>query len=127
MRAIIVDDEPLMIRKFTRLTADFDDLEILAWFDDADEAIDYAKDHEIDVAFLDVEMPEKNGIQLARELRLIRRNMIIVFITAFEEYIRESNEIGGDDYILKPYTRDILALMMEKMRVLITRQQEAHG
>ncbi len=124
MRAMIVDDEPLMIRKFVRLTEGMADLNVVGQFEDAQDALEYAKNNPIEVAFLDVEIPGINGIDLARELKKIRNNMIIVFITAYDEYIRDSNEIGADYYIIKPYTKQVLEIMMEKLRLLAERQHK---
>lgn len=124
VRAIIVDNEPLMMRKFERLTGNISDLDLVGKFEDAKSALSYAKDMPVDVAFLDVEMPIMDGIALAERLKEINREIIIVFITAFDEYIRDSNIIGGDYYIIKPYTRQVLNVMMEKIRVLATRQSK---
>lgn len=124
MRAIIVDDEPLMIRKFTRLTEDIEDLEVVGTFEDAFDALDYVRKNPLEAAFLDVEMPEKNGIEIAREMRKIQKNLLIVFVTAFDEYIRDSNEMGGDYYVVKPYTKEVLKIMMQKLRLLAKRQDK---
>ncbi len=124
MRAIIVDDEPLMIRKFVRLTEDITDLEVVGRFEDAMEALDYVKNNPVEAVFLDVEMPEISGIELARRMRRIQNSIIIVFVTAFDEYIRDSNEIGGDYYVIKPYTKEILEIMMKKLRLLVRRQNK---
>lgn len=124
MKAIIVDDELLMMRKFERLTEGIDDLNLVGKFEDARAALAYIEKDPVSVAFLDIEMPIMDGITLAQKLREIRRNVIIVFITAYDEYIRDSNEIGGDYYLIKPYTRETLKLMMEKIRILATRQNK---
>lgn len=113
-----------MIRKFNRLTEDIEDLEVVGCFEDALEALDYVKKNPIEAAFLDVEMPEKSGIEIAREMRKIRNNLIIVFVTAFGEYIRDSNEMGGDYYVVKPYTKEALKIMMQKLRLLAKRQDK---
>lgn len=124
MRAIIVDDEPLMIRKFERLTAGIRDLHIVGRFEDAAEAVEYVRENPAEVAFLDVEMADMDGILLAKRLREIHRDILIVFVTAYDAYIREANEIGGDDYIIKPYTREVLEMMMARLRLLAGRQHK---
>ena len=124
MRAIVVDDEGLMIRKFVRLTEDIEDLNIVERFDNAEEALEYVADHTVEAAFLDIEMPGINGIELARRLRKIRNDIMIVFITAYDDYIRDANEINGDHYIVKPYTKATLKNVMAKLRLLSARQQK---
>lgn len=124
MRAIIVDDEMLMIQKFVRLTKEIEDLNIVGKFDNAKDALAFCKKTSVEIAFIDVKMPQINGIALAQKLKDIREDMIIVFITAYDEYIRESNEIGGDYYIVKPYNQKVIDIMMEKVRYLAGRQSK---
>ena len=124
MRAIVVDDEYLMTHKFARLTADFDDFEIVGEFDNSEEALEYVEENPVEAAFLDIEMPGLNGIELARRLRESREDILIVFITAYEDYISDANEVNSDYYILKPYTRETLENVMEKLRLLSARQKK---
>ena len=124
MRAIIVDDEQLMIRKFVRLTAGIRDLNIVGMFETSEDAVSYVRDNPVEAAFLDIEMPEMDGIELAGKLRQIRDDIMIVFITAYDQYIRDANEINGDHYIVKPYTRETLENVMEKLRLLSVRQHK---
>ena len=124
MRAIVVDDEPLMLRHFVRLSADMPDLHLVGQFTSGKEALAYAEQNPVEVAFLDVAMPEMNGVELAKRLRKIRANVLIVFLTAYDEYLRDFNQIGGDYYVVKPYNRQILELMMERLRLLAHRQRK---
>jgi two-component SAPR family response regulator len=122
---MIVEDEPLMLKRFVRLSAGIADLDIVGRFESAGNALSFAKSNPVDIAFLDVELPIKNGIALAKELREIRRDMIIVFVSAYDEYIWECKQIGGDYYILKPYSEETLSIAMEKIRLLALRQQKS--
>jgi len=124
MRAIIVDDEPLMLKRFARLSADIADLNIVGQFESAEKALAYASEHPFETAFLDVAMPIKNGIELAKELRKSRPGILIVFVSAYDEYLWDFNQIGGDYYIIKPYNREILEMTMERLRLLLQRQQK---
>lgn len=124
MRAIIVDDEPLMLRRFVRLSAGIPDLNIVGQFESAAKALSYARENPVEAAFLDVAMPITNGIELARELRRLRPDVIIVFVSAYDEYIWDFNQIGGDYYIIKPYSRETLEMAMERIRLLSQRQQK---
>ena len=91
MKAIIVDDELLMMRKFERLTEGIDDLNLVGKFEDARAALAYMEKDPVSVAFLDIEMPIMDGITLAQKLREIRRNVIIVFINSpLNEFYRYS-------------------------------------
>ena len=124
MRAIIVDDEPLMLKRFARLSADIEGLSIVGQFESANEALSFAKDNAFEAAFLDVAMPGTNGIELAKELRNIHPDVIIVFVSAYDEYIWDFNQIGGDYYILKPYNKETIEMTMKKLRLLMQRQHK---
>ncbi len=121
MRAILVDDEPIMLRSFMRNSADIPELNVVAQFQSAEEAISYARENSFELALLDVCLPGMNGIDLALKLREMHPGLLVVFISAFDDYIRNFNEIGGDYYILKPYKKETLQMMAEKMSLLAGR------
>jgi len=125
MRAIIVDDEPLMLRRFARLSTGIPDLNIVGQFGSAEKAMEYAANHPVEVAFLDVAMPVTNGIELAKSLRLLRPDILIVFVSAYDDYLWDFNRIGGDYYIIKPYNRETLEMVMDRIRLLAHRQQKS--
>lgn len=118
MRAIIVDDEPIMLRSFMRLSSGIPNLNVIAQFESGDMAISFVKKNAVEVAFLDIRMPVMNGIEVAVKLREICPNILIVFISAYDEYVRDSNMIGGDYYIVKPYKRETIEIMVQKMQIL---------
>lgn len=118
MRAIIVDDEQIMLRSFMRLSKGIENLDVIAQFESPDEAFVFAQENLVELAFLDIKMPGMDGIELAVKLREICPSILIVFISAYDEYIRDSNLIGGDYYIVKPYKRETIEMMMQKMQIL---------
>ena len=124
MRTIIVDDEHIMINRFIRISENIPDIYVVGKFEMAEEALEYAEKHTVELAFLDVEMPVMNGIELAKKLHEIRPDILIVFVSAYDEYIRDCNQIGGDYYIVKPYEKDTLMMLMEKLRLLSKRQNK---
>ena len=121
MRAILVDDEPIMLRSFMRYSADIPQLDVVAQFQNAEDAISYAQENAFELALLDVCLPGMNGIDLAVRLREINPDMLVVFISAYDDYLRKFNEIGGDYYILKPDKKDTIQMTAEKMAVLSER------
>lgn len=124
MRAIIVDDEPLMLRRFARLSAEIPDLNIIGQFESAGEAVAFAREHPFEAAFLDIAMPITNGVDLAKELRIIRPDIIIVFVSAHDNYLWDFNQIDGDYYIIKPYSKETLEKTMKRLRLILQRQQK---
>lgn len=121
MKAIIVDDEIIMLKSFMRLSAGINGLNVVEQFSYPEDALEYVQDHRVDLAILDVRMPGMSGIELAKKLRELRPEILVVFISAYDEYIRDSNLIGGDYYIVKPYKRETIEMMVQKMLLLSQR------
>ncbi len=124
MRAIIVDDEPLMIRSFMRMSAGIPDLTVIGQLECATDAIQFVAEHELEIVFTDIVMPDMTGIEMAKILKQMRPDLLIVFISAFDDYVQESNVIGGDYYIVKPYKREVLEMTVSRMKLLQKRQQK---
>lgn len=118
MKTIVVDDEAIMLRSFTRLSDGIDSIEIMGKFEYVEDALAYAQENLVELAILDVKMPGMSGIELAVKLREQHPDVLIVFISAYDEYVRDSNTIGGDYYIVKPYTRETIEMMAKKMELL---------
>lgn len=125
MKAIIVDDEPLMIKSFLRQSKDIKDFDIVGQFEMPRKALEFAQNNDVDIAFLDIKMPQMSGIELASELRLLDPEILIVFISAYGEHIGTSNQIGADYYIIKPYKKETLESTVERMRLLARRHKRS--
>ena len=124
MKTIMVDDQPAMIEMFLKLAENIEDLDVVGCFTEPSKAIGYAENNEVDAAFIDIIMPETDGIRLAETLRSIKDDILIVFISAHDEYIRDYNRIGADDFIIKPYERKTLEVVTEKLKLLSKRQKK---
>lgn len=83
---------------------------------DATGAMNVARTESIDVAFLDIHMPEMNGIQLARELKRIHPLINIIFATGFSEYMKEGIDLRMSGYIFKPVTPEAVRTELENLR-----------
>lgn len=118
MRVLIVDDEQPAREKLRRMLLQEPGIEIMAEARDAMEALELAARHLPDVAFLDVQMPEVSGIELAASLP--HDGPLVVFVTAFDRYAIEAFDTGAVDYLLKPYDQQrlqrALARARERMR-----------
>lgn len=82
MRAIIVDDEQIMLRSFMRLSKGISNLNVIAQFENPEEALLFVQENAVELAFLDIKMPGMNGIELAVKIREICPSILIVFISA---------------------------------------------
>ena len=115
MNVILVDDEPLQLMRLSKTAEDvLADCDVHA-FGNPVEALEKAKSMTVDLAFLDIEMPGINGIQLAKKLKAINPLINIVFVTAYDQYALEAHRIHASGYITKPVSK---AKMEEEMRNL---------
>ena len=103
IRAVIIDDEPPARAIISEYLSDVDGITVAASFALPREAISYLNKKEIDLLFLDIQMPEINGFELIERLDTIPE---IIFSTAYDKYAIRAFEINAVDYLLKPYTKE---------------------
>lgn len=131
MLILAVDDEPIALRYMERtLKKIYDgqrDVKILCSdnYIDALEAIRCVKEKP-DIAFLDVEMPEMNGIELARRLQEENPRMNIIFVTAYDEFALDAINLYASGYITKPYMQTEIEKELEHLRYPIQKPEEEH-
>jgi len=101
IRCLVVDDEPLAIKLLEKHIQQFSQLELVASCWNAVQAFEILKTKEIDLIFLDIQMPGLNGIEFVKSLQ---HPPAIIFTTAYREYAVESYELDVVDYLLKPIT-----------------------
>src|SRR4051812_37338698 len=104
LRAIIVDDEELSVRRLKRILSEYGEIDICHTFLNPLQAYEYVKVNTIDLAFLDISMPEMDGMQLSSLLRELNASIEVVFVTAYDEYAVQAFEMSAMDYLLKPVT-----------------------
>lgn len=114
MKCIIIDDEPLAREELQLLIQQVSDLEIIATFTNAIKALDYVKDNEVDLIFLDIEMPGLNGLNFAQK---IPQHMLIIFTTAYPQHAAKSYDLDAIDYLLKPIEDLRLVKAIEKAKL----------
>ena len=115
LTCIIVDDEPLAVRLLVSYVEKTPDLDLLASFTDSIKAINAIKTQKPDLLFLDIQMPNIDGMELAHSLPEETR---VVFTTAFKEYAFESYEVNALDFLLKPIRYNKFLSAVEKARKL---------
>ena len=116
---MIVDDEPLAVKLLESFVAKTPDLELLGSFTDSVEAINAIKDQKPNLLFLDIQMPDLNGMELAH---MIPSETRIIFTTAFKEYAFESYEVKALDFLLKPIRYNKFMVAIDKAREWFTAQ-----
>lgn len=118
LTCIIVDDEPLAVRLLVSYVEKTPDLELVASFTDSISAINAIKTQKPDLLFLDIQMPNIDGMELAHSLPEETR---VVFTTAFKEYAFESYEVNALDFLLKPVRYNKFLSAVEKARKLFSK------
>ena len=126
MKTILVDDMLLDLQLFELKCRDMPDFEIVGKFTDPNEAVAYARSHEVDFALLDIDMPGMDGIELARKLRELRSDVIIVFATAHTKFAVEALRMKADYMIFKPFDREDIADVLERAKLLHGRQRKRY-
>ena len=109
LSCMIIDDEPLAVKLLESFVSRTPDLHLCGSFTDSVEAMQQLKEEPTDLVFLDIQMPDVNGMELARMLPSSTR---IIFTTAFKEYAFDSYEVSALDFLLKPirYTKFLSAV-----------------
>ncbi len=113
MNIIAVDDEALTLRTLVKAILKADSSANVISFESPGEALRYASENRVDIAFLDIEMAEMNGLFLAKHLKDIYGDTKIIFVTGHSQYALDAFQIHAWDYLLKPVHPDRVAESME--------------
>ena len=124
MTCIIVDDEPLAVKLMESFVAKTPDLELLGSFTDSVEAINAVKEQKPNLLFLDIQMPDLNGMELAH---MIPTETRVIFTTAFKEYAFESYEVKALDFLLKPIRYNKFMVAVEKAKEWFSSRSTDNG
>lgn len=122
IRCLIVDDEPLAADIVESFVQKVPDLHLVAKLNTAGDAYAYIKSEQVDLIFLDIQMPEINGLDL---LKSIRNPPLVIFTTAFPNFALESYEIDAADYLLKPVSFERFIRAVEKAKERLSGRLEA--
>ncbi|GAA3410610.1 response regulator [Paenibacillus hodogayensis] len=109
MKVLIVDDEPAMLFAMKRMLSTMEDVELVGSFQNAEEALDFVRNQDVHLAFLDIKIAEDDGLELARRLRSLRAELDIVFTTSHTEFALHAYDVYPLDYMVKPISRKRLA------------------
>jgi two-component system, LytTR family, response regulator len=104
MNCILIDDEYPAIQELSYFVANFSSIKILGEFADGIKALEFLQVHPVDVIFLDINMPNLDGLTLSKILNTLKTKPLLVFISAYREYALDAFQVSAYDYILKPYS-----------------------
>ena len=117
--ALIAEDEPMLRAQLrSRLTQAWPELAVIAEAENGEQALALQRELEPDIAFLDIRMPVKSGLEVADEMAGACH---VVFVTAYDEYAVTAFEQGAVDYVLKPATAERVAKVVERLKARLER------
>ncbi len=102
-RCLIVDDEPLAIEAIQMHIEKLESLRLIATCTDAIQAFDILRNHQVDLIFLDIQMPQMTGLDF---LKTLKNPPKVIFTTAYRDYAIEAFDLDVVDYLLKPVSFD---------------------
>lgn len=123
MRIIVVDDEKSNLEAFEMEAEGIRGIEIAGKFQNPKEALEYVKNVPVELAVLDVEMPEINGILLGHKLREYCPDMGLIYVTGHKQYAFEAFQLEACAYILKPFNGSDIEKAIVRAAKLVGKQE----
>ncbi|MBO7331193.1 MAG: response regulator transcription factor [Alistipes sp.] len=120
IRCVAIDDEPLALRQIKSYIERIEDMQPVALCSSAIEAQEILQREDVDVIFVDINMPDMSGIDFVRSLT---QPPMVIFTTAYSEYAIDGFRLDAVDYLLKPFTFEDFQHAVEKCKSLLELQQ----
>ncbi len=116
MRIVVVDDEWLALAQFELETKEIDWIEVVGTFQNPKEALEFMKTNPVDVVVSDIEMEDMNGLEFANVLQETNPDVLVIFVTGYEQYALEAFKEHAFGYLLKPFDREEMLVLLEKAK-----------
>lgn len=117
LKIVLVDDEIVQHNLIKKMIENLSEVsEFLTYQSPKTFLFDWEELKDVDAVFLDVEMPEMNGLDLAKQLRQKDRDIPIVFMTAYSQFALESYEVNAFDYLLKPIDQEKVENLLKRLK-----------
>ena len=118
IKTLIVDDEPLARDRIREMLKEHPEVEVIGEARNGQEAIDSVANHNPDLVFLDIQMPDLDGFDVVRNLD-VERLPVIIFVTAYDQYALRAFEVHAVDYLTKPFDRQRFAEAIHQAKVFM--------
>ena len=123
MKTILIDDEPMALEVLANMLSPYEDIDIIGRYTNPTQALEKIKVSQVDIIFLDIEMGDVNGLELAQVFMEKDPQVEIVFVTAYSQYAVDAFELNALDYLLKPIQEKRLFKAIERLRENIKEEQ----
>ena len=121
IQAIALDDEPLALDIIDFFCSKTEIITLQKTFTSQSETLKYLDNYPVDLLFLDINMPAKNGIDF---YKMLKNNPMVIFTTAYSEYAVEGFNVNAIDYLLKPFSEDRFLVAIEKAKNVLDFKKE---
>lgn len=121
IRTLLVYDKPMALANLHDLLSLFSEFAVPETCNASENALLFCEKHEVDVVFIDLEM--NKGLELVTAIREVKPNIIVVFVSDYSDYAVKAFELNAQDYLVKPITRERMAITAKKLNYLIRLRQ----
>lgn len=121
LSCIAIDDEPIALSIIRNYVAKTDLLDLIASFDDVLKAEIYLQNNEVDLLFLDIDMPDKSGLALIKDLQ---NPPLFILTTAYKDYALDAFDLSAVDFLLKPFSIERFIKAVNKAKELFAIKQQ---
>ncbi len=123
IKAIALDDEILALKIIENYAGKIENLSLEKIFNSQSDAQKHLNKYPVDLLFLDIEMPQKNGLDF---YKTISQNTKVIFTTAYSEYAVDAFEVNAVDYLLKPFSFERFKAAVEKVKPVSSANDSQH-
>ncbi|WP_416147956.1 LytR/AlgR family response regulator transcription factor [Salipaludibacillus sp. HK11] len=127
IRVLLIDDEPFSRDELRHLLLTYPDFNVIGEAQSAEEALEKIIHLEPDALFLDIEMGDKNGLELACTIQKLKKVPFIVFATAYPDFAVKAFRVDALDYVLKPFDEEQIFDAIKRIRKAFSAEGEQNG
>lgn len=125
LKTFIVEDDPQMRRILSKALHSIPDVQLVGEAGTGTEAVEKIAELEPDVVFMDIDLPEKDGITTAKEILDIDPDIFLIFATGYSQYMPEAFELYAFDYLMKPFQIERIRETIRKIQQLVRLKSKA--
>lgn len=127
MKIIIIDDEPKIRNGMTHLLSQHDGWDVVGTFADAQSALSYLYENEVDVVITDIQMPGMHGLDMIQHIRKVNREIPVIIVSGYSrfDYAQRAIELGVRKYLTKPTSPSEIAQVLEQIETELAKRMQS--